>query len=203
MKLVFLVEELSMAEMLNRLLPRLLPELEFRCVPHEGKSDLEASIPRKLRGWREPGVRFVVMRDQDSGNCQAIKARLVALCAQGGKPETLVRIVCRELEAWFLADLAAVERGLQVVGLSRRQEEARFRQPDRIGTPSQELKSLVPTFQKVGGAKAIAPHLDLTNERSASFRAFVTGVRRVAGVTEEEAPGMPEEVEEVRDEEEI
>ena len=28
--------------------------LSFLCVAHEGKQDLEKSIPRKLRAWREP-----------------------------------------------------------------------------------------------------------------------------------------------------
>ena len=69
-KLVFLVEEPSMADLLDGLLPRLFPALRFQCVPHDGKQDLEKSIPRKLRAWREPGVRFVVTRDQDSADCR-------------------------------------------------------------------------------------------------------------------------------------
>ena len=182
MKIVFLLEEPSMAELLRLLLPRVLPPgVMFLCVPHEGKTDLEASIPRKLRGWREPGVNFVVVRDQDNADCRVVKARLRELCAAGGRPETLVRIVCRELEAWYLADLAAVEQGLQTTGLARQQGDRKFRQPERLGSPSRELKKLAPTFQKVGGAKAIAPHLDLDNERATSFRVFVTGVRRLAG----------------------
>ena len=203
MKLVLLVEELSMAEMLNRLLPRLVAGMNFLCVPHEGKSDLEASIPRKLRAWQEPGVRFLVVRDQDNGDCRAVKARLVELCAAGGRPETMVRIVCRELEAWYLADLAAVEQGLGVTGLARRQEERKFRRPESLGHPSRELKEIAPGFQKVSGAKAIAPHLDLRNARADSFRVFVEGVRRLAGDAGGEVVGMPEEAAEVRDEEEI
>ena len=60
-KLVFLLEERSMKALLDGLLPRFLPDLKFQCVPHEGKHDLEKSIPRKLRAWQEPGVRFVIM----------------------------------------------------------------------------------------------------------------------------------------------
>ena len=63
-RVVFLVEEYSMTELLDGLLPRLFPELVFQCVPHHGKGDLEKSITRKLRGWREPGVRFVVCARQ-------------------------------------------------------------------------------------------------------------------------------------------
>ena len=54
-----------MAILLDQMLPRFFPELRFQCVPHDGKRDLMKSIPRKLRGWREPGVRFVVVQDQD------------------------------------------------------------------------------------------------------------------------------------------
>lgn len=50
MTLVFLLEELSMKVFLEGLLPRVLPEhIGVQLIPHEGKSDLEKSIPRKLR----------------------------------------------------------------------------------------------------------------------------------------------------------
>ena len=43
-RMVFLLEEQSMKELLDGLLPRLFPGLNFLCVPHEGKKDLERSI---------------------------------------------------------------------------------------------------------------------------------------------------------------
>ena len=59
-ELVFLLEERSIAELLKVIVPGLLPqEVQCRFIPHEGKSDLEKSIPRKLRAWNTPGVRFV------------------------------------------------------------------------------------------------------------------------------------------------
>ena len=61
-RMVFLLEEQSMKELLDGLLPRLFPGLNFLCVPHEGKQDLERSIPRKLRAWRVPGDRFVIVQ---------------------------------------------------------------------------------------------------------------------------------------------
>ena len=54
-RVVFLLEEYSMKVLLDGLLPRLFPGLPFLCVPHGGKNDLEKSLPRKLRAWREPG----------------------------------------------------------------------------------------------------------------------------------------------------
>ena len=52
MTLVFLLEERSMKEFLDILLPKILPEnVGFRTIPHEGKSDLEKSIKTKLKAW--------------------------------------------------------------------------------------------------------------------------------------------------------
>ena len=51
-RIIFLLEEYSMKVLLDGLLPRLVPGLQFLCVPHEGKQDLEKSVPRKLRASR-------------------------------------------------------------------------------------------------------------------------------------------------------
>lgn len=48
-RLVFLLEDYSMKVLLDGLLPRLFPGLAFLCVPHEGKQDLDESLPRKLQ----------------------------------------------------------------------------------------------------------------------------------------------------------
>ncbi len=48
-RVVFLLEEYSARILLEGLLPRLFPDLRFLCVHHEGKRDLERSVPRKLR----------------------------------------------------------------------------------------------------------------------------------------------------------
>jgi hypothetical protein len=56
-KVIFLLEELSMKAFLEGYLPRLIPDLDFLCIQHEGKQDLEKSIPRKFRAW--PGAAFV------------------------------------------------------------------------------------------------------------------------------------------------
>lgn len=84
---VFMVEEASMEEMLRGFLPVLFPDwvegVHWRCIPHEGKSDLEKSIPRKLRAWRQPGARFVVLRDQDSAACETVKGLRAYVAAEG------------------------------------------------------------------------------------------------------------------------
>ena len=39
-RVIFLLEEKSMKELLDRMLPRIFPSLRFLCIPHEGKTDL-------------------------------------------------------------------------------------------------------------------------------------------------------------------
>ncbi len=163
------------------LLPRILPEgVPFRLISHEGKQDLERSIPRKLRAWQNPEARFVVVRDQDSGDCVEIKRHLERLCADAGRADTLVRIVCHELEAWYLADLRALDQAFGT-RLAAQQNRSKYRNPDRaLVSPNRELKALVPGFGKVTGARALGPLVEVDNQRSPSFAHFVRGVRLLA-----------------------
>ena len=170
-----------MKAFLEQLLPRVLPDVEVRLVPHEGKSDLERSIPRKLRAWRTPDTRFVVVRDQDSGDCKAIKRRLGDLCAEGQRPDTLVRIACHELESWFLGELQAVSDAFDAPAVAKLQVSAKYKEPDHLGSPSKELQKLVPSYQKTSGARRVGEHFDPQRCRSRSFQVFLDGVRRVAG----------------------
>lgn len=178
-RLVFLLEERSMQVLLDGLLPRIMPDLQFLCVPHEGKADLEKSIPRKLRGWREPGVRFVVVRDNDAGDCRALKRRLTDLCAKAGRADTLVRIACQELEAWYLGEPEALALAYDDPSLATIGRQARFRDSDAVTHPSSAVGDLVPDFQKVSGARQMAQHLSVERNSSVSFRRFVDGVRRI------------------------
>ena len=100
------------------------------------------------------------------------------LCADAGKPDTLVRIVCRELESWYLADLQAVDKvfGTQ---LAKQQEKAKFRTPDDISVPSAEVFKIVPGFGKVSAARALGVLLDIENHRSVSFAAFIKGINKL------------------------
>ena len=179
--LVFFLEEPSAKAMLEGLLPRLFPaEVVPRFVVFEGKQDLEKQLERRLRGWLLPDSVFVVLRDQDTGPCGPIKKRLVAMCQAAGHPEVLVRIACRELESFYLGDLNAVERALELDGLEKHSATRKFRDPDRLSRPSDELKQLTTSkYQKLSGTRAIGPELSLSTNRSHSFKVLVTGLRRV------------------------
>ena len=120
------------------------------------------------------------MRDQDQSDCERTKESLEALCALAGRQAT-VRIACRELEAFYLGDLAAVEAGLKIPGLGALQNKARFRDPDRVVCPAFELQKLTKNrYQKVAGSRAIAPHLNLTAPRSKSFQHLIETIRAIS-----------------------
>jgi len=182
-RLVFLVEEPSIKVLLDGLLPRLFPTLDFKVVEHEGKSDLEKSIPRKLRGWQEPGIRFVVLMDADNKDCIALKQKLAKLCAEAGRPDTLIRIVCQELEAWYIGDPEALAAAYDDTGLRTIGGKAGFRDPDTVVKPSRRLVEICPRFQKVGGARLMAPHLRYERNRSRSFKTLIDGVNRLIADT--------------------
>jgi hypothetical protein len=169
-----------MKVLLDGLLPRFLPTLPFLCVPHDGKQDLEKSIPRKLRAWNEPDARFVVVRDNDAGNCTALKKRLTTLCAKAGRRGTLVRIPCQELEAWYLGEPKALAEAYGRPALAELHRRARFKDPDAIHKPSDELVRLVPEFQKLSGARLMASVMSENGNRSHSFRVFLDGVRKLS-----------------------
>ena len=179
-KLVFLLEEPSMAVLLDGLLPRFFPWLRFQCVPHNGKRDLAKSVPRKLRRWREPDVQFVVVQDQDQADCRLVKDRLSKACSDVGRDDVLVRVVCRELEAWYLAEPRALARAFPGRGraLVRELAKARYGNPDAVVAPSSALSKLVPEFQKRSGARRMAETLSREN-RSRSFQVFLEGIERL------------------------
>ncbi|MDR1535860.1 MAG: DUF4276 family protein [Planctomycetota bacterium] len=184
--LVCVVEEPSAAEMLQAVLPRLLPPGWKSCfVVFEGKRDLEKNIEKRLRGWRDPNACFLVMRDQDADDCRKIKKNLMLKATRSGKGKrTIVRIACHELETFYLGDLQAVEKGLNIPGLSKLQSRRAYRTPDRLSAAAHELGRLAnrhrQNYQKVQGSRLIAPFLRVDGSNaSRSFIALIAGIGKI------------------------
>jgi uncharacterized protein YktA (UPF0223 family) len=168
-----------MKETLENILPLIVPkDIPFLCIPHEGKADLQKSIPRKLLQWREPDVQFIIVHDQDSSACRELKKELISLVPDEKWKDTLIRIVCTELESWFLGDLQAVEKAFSI-NLKNQKNKALFRDPDNIQNAKRELKKLAPKYQQVSGSQSISKYMDVTNNKSCSFNIFVAGVKRL------------------------
>ncbi len=168
-----------MKAFIEEFLPRLIPDLEFLCITHEGKQDLEKSIPRKLKAFRRE--LFVIIRDNDGADCRAIKARLIDVCKNEGKSDVLIRIACQELESWYLGAmdiLAAVYARPKLTGLNLK---SKYRNPDRLSNPSSEVIKLIPEFRKIEGARrmGMAMPLEKSDNYSRSFQVFIEGIQRM------------------------
>jgi hypothetical protein len=179
--IVIFLEEPSAQEMLKGVLPRLgVPVDDVHFIVFQGKQDMMKRLERRLRGWLHPSTLFMVMRDQDSGHCERTKQELQQICDQAGRAGVLIRIACHELESFYLGDLSAVEQGLGLQGIARKQNEKRFRTPDSVSNPVQELERVTCyRYQKVSGSRAIGPHLSLTGNRSHSFRTLISGLQKL------------------------
>lgn len=189
--LVFLLEEESAKNMLEGIVPRLVPEgVHVQYMTFSGKQDLEKQMERKIRLWMEPDSRFIILRDQDSGDCTAIRTRLLELAKKTGKADVcLVRIACHELESFFLGDLAAVAQGLNLPALAGRQNRNPYRRPDSIANAAEELKKLTGNrYGKRAGSRAIGPCLSLDgSNRSHSFGVLVEAIYRQASLLPRQA----------------
>lgn len=179
-EIVVLTEERSMEPVLRRLEEHLnLQDITISIITHNGISDLKKSLPRKLRGWRNPDSRFLIIRDNDGGDCKERKAELMAMAQQAGrKDKTMVRIVCQELEAWFIADRQAMHKA-NILDIN--DNPARLRgDPEQLRKPSQILHQHLNGYAKLSSASTIAPHLSPQNNSSRSFRHTLAALRHLA-----------------------
>ena len=177
MTFVFLLEEKSMQAFLDTILPKILPSgANVYTIAHEGKSDLQKSIPHKLKAWNTPDTKFFIIQDQDSSDCRKLKQNLCSLCDGYGK-EYIVRIACHELEAWYFGDLHAVEQAYGVC-LDKYKTKSTYRDPDAIENPKYELRKLVPQHQQISGARKIGAYIDIENNKSVSFQQLINGIKK-------------------------
>jgi hypothetical protein len=206
MHLEIIVEEPSAETALRALLPRLLrPGDDFSIIAYRGKTQMFQSLARDLgryKGYMPPGRRVLVLVDRDRDDCRQLKRQLETFAAQAGLRtkthpaadgtfQVVTRIAIEELEAWFLGDPAAVQRGF------RRVKAAHFKgceDPDAIaGGTAEKLGRILhaageissPKLPKGEAASRIAPHLNPDTNASASFRHFCGAVRACFGADAE------------------
>lgn len=181
MNLVFLLEEPSAQDALQAwLLVWLQPGVAPHFIVFQGKQDLEKRMVRRMRHWLLPDSRFLVMRDQDSGDCKQVKAGLMERCVEAGCPNAVVRVACRQLESFFVGDWRAVAQAFDRPALAKLKGKAIYRNPDTLGSPYAELLRHLPGYQKRDGARRIAPFVDPGRNASRSFHALRTAVQSLA-----------------------
>lgn len=169
--IVVLTEDRSMRVALEALFetqwPNRIHGVDWHIISFQGKADLKRRMAEKMRAWNYGNPHFVILRDNDGADCRALKEKIRADAEKGKKPHH-IRIVCQELESWFIGDLDAV--ALAYPNCNFRANAGKYQAPDRLGNASQELARLIGERGKVGRAERIAPHLQPERNRSVSFR---------------------------------
>ena len=89
MHLEFLLEEPSAEAALNNLLPQIVGQsATFALHSYQGKPDLLAKLPGRLRGYRDwlpPDWHVVVLVDRDADDCYMLKAHLEQVAREAGR----------------------------------------------------------------------------------------------------------------------
>ncbi len=180
-------EEPSAKNVFEILLPKLLPEnVFFRVYPHQGKQDLEKALAKTVPSISKmPGSKILITRDQDSGDCLEIKRNMDSVMTLNCSCDYYIRIVCRELEAWFLGDLHAVELAYTRFKSEQYQHKAEFRNVDQIVNPNEFLLKIIPeysdrtTLPKLEVSETIAPFLDFDRNTSTSFNQTISAINKL------------------------
>ena len=195
----FFVEEVSTEAALLNLIPKILEvEHTFAIHPFQGKPDLLANLPARLRAyraWNPENLRIVVLIDEDREDCKALKEQLEKAAKQAGlvtrtskkgqSPfQVLNRLAIEELEAWFFGDVLAVKAAYPRIPATLG-KKAKYRDPDSIAGGTwealeRELKKAgyYPTgMPKIEVSRSISRHMDVERNRSHSFQVFVNGLK--------------------------
>jgi hypothetical protein len=175
---------------LRRLLPKMLGETTFEVYPHQGKDELLAQLPGRLRGYSHfipDDWRILVVVDRDDDDCIRLKGQLELTArdadlatrssAGGTKYVVLNRIAVEELEAWYFGDWVAVREvypGLPATVPNK----ANYRNPDQIrgGTWEaferlcQKASYFSGGLRKIEAASMIAPRMVPARNTSRSIQ---------------------------------
>ena len=181
-ELIFMLEERSAEVMLRMIMPKILEEesqIECKYLVFEGKNDLDKKLNRRIKDYQNPNAYFLIIRDKDRGDCKIIKEDLINKIPNSKHQKSLVRIACHELESFYLGDLPAIERGMDI-NILKFYHKRKYQRPDNLANAKQELQKLTKNkYQPIGGSRAIASHINLAgNNKSYSFNMLINGIKK-------------------------
>ena len=176
--IVIFVEEPSAYEIARALARKLDLQDRVTILKHYGAGDMERSYVKKIANDPFSDSKFLILRDADNSDCKALKRNLLEKVPSNKRDRTLVRIVCQELEAWYLAQPDA----LRAAGaLERPISKAKLGgNVDSIANPKRLFLRHAHDKGQVEHARRIGAYLDIGSTRSASFKHFVAGLKKLA-----------------------
>jgi len=184
----FLVEEPSIKPVIDSIVTKIVdPNSEWYEVKiHQGKQDLRKALKSVVPTLSKvPNVRIMVLQDQDQYDCEELKNELLNEIEKHCECPFKIRIVCRELESWFLGDLEAVQEAFPRFRYNQYISGSKFRNPDLVQNPHLELLKIIPeysglkTLPKVQTSEKISPYLNVNRNRSVSFKHFYNAIKEL------------------------
>ncbi|MBF0097250.1 MAG: DUF4276 family protein [Magnetococcales bacterium] len=207
-----LVEGQSDNTALSILMPKMVGSYKnphtWRIHPHRGLGVLPSdlcgktntndvtllhNLAAKLRAYgrasADDTVVVVLVDLDDRADCRQFKQQLMAcLTTCDPPPRCLFRIAIRELESWFLGDLAAIQSGYPSAGadplLCVSEVEGGWAELAHLILPPEEVEGIKAdkrsarlTDYKRDWAKRIAPFMEVESNRNLSFQHFRDGLR--------------------------
>ena len=163
---------------IRRLFDPEIERSEWKIIPHQGKNHLLDDLPRTFQTQAGLGGdrKIVVLCDQDSDDCRELKRKIRDKVPAKLRDRTLIRVVCCELEAWYLGDKDALIAAYPDCGRIGSGDWSK--NPDGFRRPSSKIKEKARGFDKVvAGEKVSGKIRNLKDNRSPSFRVFVSGLR--------------------------
>lgn len=178
-------EEASAKILFDILLPKILPEnTTYRIYAHQGKQDLEKALKDTVPSISKiPGARILITRDQDFEDCIKVKKTLIDLLNNKCNCDYFVRVICKELEAWFIGDMKAIEKAYPRFKTEKHKNKSELKDSDNIDYPSKVLLKLIPELSdkkylpKLEVAGKITPYIDLEKNTSKSFQNTLKSIK--------------------------
>lgn len=180
-------EEPSARNVFEAILPKLLPDnISFRIYDHQGKKDLEQALKKTIPSISKvPGSVILITRDQDEADCKEIKRDINKLIKTNCCCPYLIRIICHELESWFLGDLYAISYAFPRFKPENFQNKAEFRDVDKISYSKEYLLRIIPEYSDrnrlpvLETSEKIAQYLRLDSNSSKSFNNTISGIKKL------------------------
>ncbi len=159
----------------------------FRVYGYSGKEDLKKSLQTTVPTIsKQPEAKILITIDQDGEDCRSLKNDLENIIKNKCHCPHKIRIICRELESWFLGDLEAIARSYPRFKADQYRNKSDFKNIDASKQkPSVALLKIIPDFKglerlsKVAVAEKISQNLDLQNNTSTSFNATIGAIKQL------------------------
>ncbi len=178
-------EEPSIKYVLEKIIYKMnFVEDEFRIHSHQGKNDLITALNKTVPSIsRIPDSKILITIDQDKNDCISLKNEIQQIIEPSCACDFKIRIICKELEAWYLGDMNAIENAYPRFKAENYKNKSKYRNVDKIVSPNLEVLKIIPEYNpfkrlpKIEAAIRISPFLELDGNKSSSFNNTIKAIK--------------------------